>query len=93
MRFSNMCDYKGVGHFIVKTGRVNIRILKPGEPYDKSFVVPIKKTSNRRPTDVIEPGDDDETPEDLSELTDASELTDPNEGAEQELPEDEFQPQ
>ena len=45
---------------MVKTGRKNIRILKPGEPYEKSFVVPLKKVSNRRPAEDIEEPDDDE---------------------------------
>ena len=49
MRFSNLVDYKGVPHYVVKTGRKNIRILKPGEAYEKSFVVPLKRVSNRRP--------------------------------------------
>ena len=59
MKFSKMCDYKGVAHFIVKTGRKNIRILLPGQPYEKSFVVPLKKVSNRRPAEY-EPGDDED---------------------------------
>jgi hypothetical protein len=70
MRFSNMCDYKGVAHFIVKTGRRNIRILKPGMPYEKSFVVPLKKVSNRRPVEY-EPEDEDD-----AELEDETELCD-----------------
>jgi len=93
VKFSKMCDYKNEAHFIVKTGRKNIRILKPGDSYDKSFVVPIRKTSNRRPSDGIEPDEDeDETPE---ELSDQSELTDPNEQIEEEdsQEETEFQPQ
>jgi hypothetical protein len=73
MKFSKMCDYKGVAHFIVKTGRKNIRILLPGQPYEKSFVVPIKKIANRRPAEY-EPEDnldDDGEPEGDAELTDA----------------------
>jgi hypothetical protein len=65
MKFSNVCDYKGVAHFIVKTGRKNIRILLPGQPYEKSFVVPLKKVSNRRPADVEEPDVDE--PDELGE--------------------------
>ena len=40
-----------------KTGRKNIRILEPGKDYDKSFVVSLKKVSNRRPAEY-EPEDD-----------------------------------
>jgi hypothetical protein len=83
VKFSKMCDYKGVAHFIVKTGRKNIRILLPGQPYEKSFVVPIKKISNRRPAEY-EPEDDMDDVE-LEEETDLTEET-------EEL-EDEFQPQ
>ena len=89
MRFSNMVDYKGVPHYVVKTGRKNIRILLPGQPYEKSFVVPLKKVSNRRPAEY-EPEDDQDDDETLEDL---SELNDPNEDAEQDVPEDEFQPQ
>ncbi len=99
MKFSNQCDFKGDAnhpagqYLIVKTGRIRIRLLKPGEPYSASFVVPLKKVSNRRPADGIVDDDDDETTEGLPDL---SELTDPNEDAEQDsldVPEDEFQPQ
>ena len=54
MKFSNMCDYKDEAHYICKTGRKNIRILEPGLPYDRSFVVPIGLTSNRRPAEFQE---------------------------------------
>ena len=57
MRFSNMVDYKAVPHYVVKTGRKNIWILLPGQSYEKSFVVPIKKVSNRRPAEY-EPEED-----------------------------------
>lgn len=59
MRFSNLVDYKGVPHYVVKTGRKNIRILKPGEAYEKSFVVPLKRVSNRRPAEYVEEPEDD----------------------------------
>ena len=49
MKFSKMIDYKGKAYFLCRTGRINCRILEPGQPYEKSFVVPIKKTSNKRP--------------------------------------------
>lgn len=52
MKFSNMCDYNGKPHFICKTGRKNVRILDVGQPYEKSFVVPINRIGNRRPADV-----------------------------------------
>jgi hypothetical protein len=91
-------DYKGDAkhpageYYVVKTGRRNIRILKPGEDYDKSFVVPLKKVSNRRPAEY-EPEDDDQDDDDL-DLEGQPELIEPeiaDDGAE-EL-EDEFQPQ
>ena len=95
MKFSKMCDYKHVPHFIVKTGRKNIRILLPGQPYEKSFVVPIKKISNRRSAEC-EPEDDDlddvelEEPTELEDVTEENEeLTDVDEGIE----DDQFQPQ
>lgn len=71
MRFSNIVDYKNQPHFVCKTGRKNIRILKPGEPYERSFVVPLKKVSNRRPAEY-EPEDDD----DDVELEEQNELGD-----------------
>jgi hypothetical protein len=84
MKFSKMCDYKGVAHFIVKTGRKNIRILLPGQPYEKSFVVPIKKVSNRRPAEY-EPEDDlDEV-----DIEEGTELADDN----AELEDEQYQPQ
>ena len=58
MRFSKMCDYKEKPHFVCKTGRKNIRILEVGKPYDKSFVVPINRVSNRRPADFLEDPED-----------------------------------
>lgn len=70
MRFSNQVDYKGQAHFICKTGRKNIRILKPGEPYEKSFVVPLSKVSNRRPAEYVEEPDEDDV--DLEEETELS---------------------
>ena len=54
MKFSKMCDYKGEAHYICKTGRKNIRILAPGQPYERSFVVPIGHTFNRRPAEFQE---------------------------------------
>lgn len=60
MKFSNMVDYKEVPHYVVKTGRKNIRNLLPGQPYEKSFVVPLKKVSNRRPAEYVEEPDEDE---------------------------------
>jgi len=87
MRFSNMVDYKAVPHYVVKTGRKNVRILLPGQSYEKSFVVPIKKVSNRRPAEY-------EPEEDVDEV----ELSDEPEGEledafqDEEL-HDEFQPQ
>ena len=80
MKFSKMCDYKGVAHFIVKTGRKNIRILLPGQPYEKSFVVPLKKVSNRRPAEY-EPEDDlDEVEVGLGdELVEAPEIEEESE--------------
>ena len=84
MKFSKMCDYKGVAHFIVKTGRKNIRILLPGQPYEKSFVVPLKKVTNRRPAEY-EPEDDlDDEPEGDVELA---------EEESEELEDSEYQPQ
>jgi hypothetical protein len=79
-----MVDYKGEPHFVVKTGRRNIRILKPGLPYEKSIKVPLKSVSNRRPAD-IEQNDEDEV-----ELEDDVELT---YAAENEELADQFQPQ
>ena len=84
MRFSNIVDYKGVAHFIVKTGRKNIRILLPGQPYEKSFVVPLKKVSNRRPAEYVEEPDEDLDDDDLEEEIDMSDVS---------LPEPEYQPQ
>jgi len=84
MKFSKMCDYKGVAHFIVKTGRKNIRILLPGQPYEKSFVVPLKKVSNRRPAEYVEEPDEDLDDDDLEEEIDMSDVS---------LPEPEYQPQ
>jgi hypothetical protein len=87
MRFSNLVDYKGVPHYVVKTGRKNIRILKPGEDYEKSFVVPLKKVSNRRPAEYVE---DDVDDDDEIELADGeAQLADESE----ELEDSEFQPQ
>lgn len=84
MRFSKMVDYKGEPHFLCRTGRRNVRILKPGEPYEKSFVVPIKKVSNKRPAD-IECDSEDEIEDD--ELRDeADELQDQDVQDEQFLP-------
>jgi hypothetical protein len=54
MKFSKMVDYKGQPHFVCKTGRKNVRILEPGLPYEKSFVVPLKQVSNRRPAEFSE---------------------------------------
>jgi len=54
MKFSNMMDYKGKAHYVCKTGRKNIRLLEPGLPYDQSFVVPLRLTSNRRPAEFQE---------------------------------------
>lgn len=85
MRFSNVVDYKGQAHYVCKTGRKNIRILKPGEEYEKSFVVPLKKVSNRRPAEYVEEPDED----DDVDLKDETELVDD----EAEELEDEFQPQ
>jgi len=67
MRFSNVVDYKGQPHFVCKTGRKNIRILKPGQPYEKSFVVPLKRVSNRRPAEYEEPEDEDQDDVELDE--------------------------
>lgn len=86
MRFSKMVDYKGKPHFVCKTGRKNIRILEPGQEYDQSFVVPIKKVSNRRPAEFIEDPEDDV---DEVELEEETELID--EGTE--LLDAEYQPQ
>jgi hypothetical protein len=84
MKFSKMCDYKGKAYFLCRTGRRNCRILEPGQPYEKSFVVPIKSTSNKRPADVAQDDDADVQLEDDVELTDQTEND--------ELA-DEFQPQ
>ena len=54
MKFSKTVDYKGRPHFVCKTGRKRIRILEPGLPYEKSFVVPLKLVSNRRPSEFAE---------------------------------------
>lgn len=67
MKFSKVCDYKGEAHYICKTGRKNIRILLPGLPYEKSFVVPLKTVSNRRPAEMQE---DSEAGPDLNEFID-----------------------
>jgi hypothetical protein len=72
MKFSKMCDYANKPHFVCKTGRKNIRILEVGQPYEKSFVVPLKKISNRRPSDFIE-DPEEETTEDSPELEEANE--------------------
>ncbi len=88
MRFSNIVTYKGEDFYVVKTGRRNIRILKPGEDYEKSFVVPLKKVSNRRPAEVQEPDDDDDL-----DLEGETELIEPNDIVEDELEDSEFQPQ
>ena len=87
MRFSNLVDYKGTPHHVVKTGRKNIRILKPGEPYEKSFVVPLRKVSNRRPAEFVE---DDVDDDDDVELEEQPEITDDEA---EELEDSEFQPQ
>jgi ribosomal protein S8 len=89
MRFSNQVDYKGKAHFVCKTGRKNIRILLPGQPYEKSFVVPLKKVSNRRPAEY-EPEDDlDEVEVGLGDdLVEAPEIEE-----ESEQLTDEYQPQ
>jgi hypothetical protein len=87
MKFSKMCDYKGVAHFIVKTGRKNIRILLPGQPYEKSFVVPIKRISNRRPAECEAEDDLDEV-----EMEEETELVEQDEGIIEES-EEEYQPQ
>jgi hypothetical protein len=95
MKFSKMCDYKGVAHFIVKTGRKNIRILLPGKPYEKSFVVPLKKVSNRRPAEY-EPEDDLDEPEigEGAELLDGAEYVEaPEIEEESEQLTDAYQPQ
>lgn len=89
MRFSNLVDYKGVPHYVVKTGRKNIRILKPGEEYDKSFVVSLKKVSNRRPAEYVEDSDDDD---DDVDLEGQSELIDPV-GIAEDIEDSEYQPQ
>ena len=65
MKFSNMVTYKGdrvhpAGeYYVVKTGRVRIRLLKPGDPYEKSFKVSLKAVSDRRPVEYVEDDDDD----------------------------------
>jgi hypothetical protein len=51
MKFSTMVDFKGQPHFVGKTGRKNIRILELRQPYEKSFGVPLKTVSNRRPAE------------------------------------------
>jgi hypothetical protein len=84
MKFSNMVDYKGVPHYVVKTGRRNIRILLPGQAYEKSFVVPLKKVSNRRPAEYIEDPDEEEV-----ELDEENEVL----GETEELEDEQYQPQ
>jgi hypothetical protein len=84
MKFSNMVDYKGVPHYVVKTGRRNIRILLPGQPYEKSFVVPLKKVSNRRPAEYIEDPDEEEV-----DLDEENEVL----GETEELEDEQYQPQ
>lgn len=74
MKFSKMITYKGKDYFLCRTGRRNCRILEPGQPYEKSFVVPIKKTSNKRPADVAQDDDDDDL-----EIEDEVQLEDPTE--------------
>jgi hypothetical protein len=81
MKFSNVVDYKNEPHFVCKTGRKNIRILKPGEPYENSFVVSLKRVSNRRPAEY-----------DPEEDVDEVELADEPEVELEDLPET-FQPQ
>ena len=81
MKFSNVVDYKNEPHFVCKTGRKNIRILKPGEPYENSFVVSLKRVSNRRPAEY-----------DPEEDVDEVELADEPEVELEDLPE-RFQPQ
>ena len=39
---------------MVKTGRKNIRILKPGEAYEKTFVVPLEESVQSRPAEYVE---------------------------------------
>jgi hypothetical protein len=69
MKFSKMVDYKGQAHFVCKTGRKNVRILEPGLPYEKSFVVPLKQVSNRRPAEFSEDPDVlSELPEGIEDL-------------------------
>jgi hypothetical protein len=69
MKFSKMVDYKGQAHFVCKTGRKNVRILEPGLPYEKSFVVPLKLVSNRRPAEFSEDPDVlSELPEGIEDL-------------------------
>jgi hypothetical protein len=83
VKFSKIVDYKGTPHFVCKTGRKNIRILKPGDPYEQSFVVPLKKVSNRRPAEY-EPEDED---------VDEVELSGEPEVELEDLQEEAFQPQ
>jgi len=71
MKFSKMCDYHGEAHFVCKTGTKNIRILAVGQPYERSFVVPIAHTSNRRPADFYENAD---LPPEALEESDSLEL-------------------
>jgi hypothetical protein len=69
MKFSKMVDYKGQAHFVCKTGRKNVRILEPGLPYEKSFVVPLKLVSNWRPAEFSEDPDVlSELPEGIEDL-------------------------
>ena len=72
MRFTKLVDYKGKPHFVCKTGTKRIRILEPGRKYEDSFVVPLKKVSNRRPADLdpeeVEDEDLDEINEDAEDL-------------------------
>ncbi len=94
MRFSNVCDYKGEAHYIVKTGRKNIRILKPGLPYEKSFVVPLKKVSNRRPAEYEEePEDETEDQGGEAFLNDVSDLLEDGPAANEEVEDEQFLPQ
>jgi hypothetical protein len=67
MKFSKVCDYKGEAHYVCKTGRKNIRILLLGLPYERSFVVPLKMVSGRRPAEMQE---DPEAGLDLNEFID-----------------------
>ena len=48
MKFSKMSITRARHISSVKTGRKNIRILEPGEPYEKSFVVPLEEECRTR---------------------------------------------